>query len=249
MYIMIIGSKIYYYQQLTSTNTEAVRLMTNNDVAEGSVICSGYQSSGRGQAGNTWESEENKNLLISIILYPTMIEPSGQFLISMTISLGLCDYLKRHVPDCSIKWPNDIYVNNDKIAGILIENSIMGNHIQSTVAGIGLNVNQVKFLSAIPNPVSLSILTGLEYDLFNCLNQLVTDLDKRYKQLISEDYETIKSDYISKLYRINEWSGFRDIQGDYSGKILSVTDSGRLIVERHPGEKREYSFKEVEFIP
>ena len=102
-------------------------LLRDENLPEGTVVYTNYQSAGRGQPGNSWESEDGKNLLISLLIFPSMIKPVNQFIISMAISLGICDFLNRHIPVCSIKWPNDIYVNNDKIAGILIENSIMGD--------------------------------------------------------------------------------------------------------------------------
>ena len=177
-----------------------------------------------------------------------MINPSDQFQLSMVISLGICDFLQQYTNGISIKWPNDIYVNDDKIAGILIENSIMGNIIEHTIAGIGLNINQVRFLSDAPNPVSLSILTGVQYDLQECLGQLTTDLDKRYKYLISGDYDRIKSDYVSHLYRYNQWSNFRDLNGTFTGCISDVSNFGRLKIELNDGNVKEYSFKEIEFV-
>ncbi len=162
---MIIGSKLFLFESLPSTNSYAAFLLKNEVIPEGAIVSAEYQTTGRGQGSNIWESENGKNLLISIILYPSIIYPASQFLISMALSLGICDFLKRFIPDCSIKWPNDIYVNDDKIAGILIENSIMGDKIESTIAGIGLNINQEKFLSDAPNPVSLSLITGKKYDL------------------------------------------------------------------------------------
>jgi len=245
---MIIGSKLFFFANLPSTNKHAALLLKNRDLDEGTVLYTNYQSAGQGQIGNRWESEDSKNLLISIILFPSMINPSDQFLISMTISLGICDFLRRYIPATAIKWPNDIYVNNDKIAGILIENSVMGSQIQNTIAGIGLNINQKKFLSDAPNPVSLSMITGLQYDLATCLHQLTSDLDKRYKQLISENFSQIKNEYILQLFRLNEWFGFKDHQGVFTGRILSVTDSGRLQIERQAGKLSEYSFKEIDFI-
>jgi BirA family biotin operon repressor/biotin-[acetyl-CoA-carboxylase] ligase len=245
---MIIGSKLFFFDNLPSTNTYAAKLLKNSDLPEGSVVYTNYQSAGRGQMGNKWESEEGKNLLISIVLFPSMINPADQFLISMTVSLGICDFLKRYISVCAIKWPNDIYVNNDKIAGILIENSIMGDKIKNTISGIGLNINQEKFLSKAPNPVSLSLLTGSGYDLATCLNQLASDLDKRYKQLISEHFAEIKHEYISQLYRLNILSKYRDRSGIFTGRIITVTDNGRLQIERKHGNISEYSFKEVDFI-
>jgi BirA family transcriptional regulator, biotin operon repressor / biotin---[acetyl-CoA-carboxylase] ligase len=245
---MIIGSKLFFFENLTSTNTKAALLLSSNDIPEGAVIYTNYQSDGRGQKGNRWESEDSKNLLISIVLFPSMINPADQFLISMTVSLGICDFLRRHIPQCSIKWPNDIYVNNDKIAGILIENSVLGGQIEKTIAGIGLNINQLKFKGDAPNPVSLSLLTGVVYDISVCLNQLLSDIDGRYKQLLSGEFKIIKQEYVSLLFRFKEWSHFSDLSGRYKGRIISVADNGALTIEKQSGNIKEYSFKEVDFI-
>jgi|WetSurSiteA1Bulk_404760.scaffolds.fasta_scaffold51605_2 BirA family transcriptional regulator, biotin operon repressor / biotin---[acetyl-CoA-carboxylase] ligase len=245
---MIIGSNLMYSENLPSTNSHAASLLRNRELPEGCVIYTNYQSAGRGQAGNSWESEENKNLLISIILYPNMINPADQFQLSMVISLGICDFLQHHTDGISIKWPNDIYVNDDKIAGILIENSIMGDIIEHTIAGIGLNINQLRFISGAPNPVSLSIITGVNYDLQHCLMQLTSDLDKRYKCLISGDSDKIKSDYVSCLYRRNQLSNFRDENGLFTGCISGVSNEGRLKIELKDGSIKEYSFKEIELL-
>jgi BirA family biotin operon repressor/biotin-[acetyl-CoA-carboxylase] ligase len=245
---MIIGSKSLFFKNLPSTNTQAALLLKNNDLVEGTIIHTNYQLAGRGQLGNQWESAENKNLLISIILYPSMVTASEQFIISKVVSLGICDFLKRYIPECRIKWPNDIYVNNDKIAGLLIENSVMGDIIENSIIGIGLNINQKKFFSDAPNPVSLRMLTGKELDLPNCLDELSYNLDKRYKQLIGGDYSKISTDYISQLFRLNEWFGYRDINGQFSGRLLTVAEFGRLKIETQSGEIKDYAFKEVEFI-
>jgi BirA family transcriptional regulator, biotin operon repressor / biotin---[acetyl-CoA-carboxylase] ligase len=245
---MIIGSKLLFVKNLPSTNAYAASLLKNIKLPEGTVIYTNHQSSGRGQGGNKWESDVDMNLLISILLFPSMIAPAEQFLISMAISLGICDFLDRYTPAVSIKWPNDIYANNDKIAGVLIENSIMGNRIENTIAGIGININQKIFLSDAPNPVSLSILTGREYNLSECLSRLVSDLDKRYKCLISGDYSLLKGNYLSRLYRNGEWFRYRDTYGIFTGRIVNVCDTGRLQVEKEDGIIDEYSFKEIEFI-
>jgi BirA family transcriptional regulator, biotin operon repressor / biotin---[acetyl-CoA-carboxylase] ligase len=245
---MIIGSKYIFIEKLTSTNTYAHQLLLTDDLPEGTIFRTGFQSAGRGQMGNKWESENGKNLLFSIVLYPSMILPSEQFLISMTISLGICDFLKRNSNNCTIKWPNDIYMNNDKIAGILIEHYVIGNEIKSTIAGIGLNINQDKFISGAPNPISLKMITGREHDLDLSLNQLLSDLDKRYKQLIAGNFNQVRKEYILQLYRLNEWSDFKDLNGIFKGRIISVTEEGRLQIERGNGVINEYLFKEVEFI-
>ncbi len=245
---MIIGSKLIFLENLPSTNDYGAELLKREDHNEGTIISTNYQSKGRGQAENKWESEDGKNLLISILLSPFMIAPSDQFLISITISLGISDFILRYCPSCTIKWPNDIYVDNDKIAGILIENTILGDHIENTIAGIGININQQKFISDAPNPVSLSQLTGKYYDLNDCLRQLCSDLDKRYKQLIAEDFTILRNDYNSRLYRLNKWHNFRDQEEIFSGRIISVTNNGRLQVEKKDGNISEYEFKGIDYI-
>jgi BirA family biotin operon repressor/biotin-[acetyl-CoA-carboxylase] ligase len=245
---MIIGSNILFFKDLPSTNSHASLLLKKNSLAEGTIIQTNYQSAGKGHAGNSWESEDGKNLLISIVLYPSFVSPSDQFCISIALSLGICDFIRRFIPDCSIKWPNDIYINNDKIAGILIENTIIADHIEYSIAGIGLNINQEKFISSAPNPVSLRQITGETYDLSACLSELTKDLDFRYKQLIAGNTESARKEYITKLYRLNEWSRFIDADGEFTGRIITLGDYGTLMIEKQDTEKREYSFKEVEFI-
>jgi BirA family transcriptional regulator, biotin operon repressor / biotin---[acetyl-CoA-carboxylase] ligase len=246
---MIIGSNLIFLKNLTSTNTHAALILKNSEVPEGTIVYTNYQSAGRGQAGNSWESEDGKNLLVSAIIYPSMVSPAGQFLISMAFSLGIREFLREYIPDCKIKWPNDIYAWDDKIAGILIENSILDNKIQCTIAGIGLNINQEKFISDAPNPVSLKILTGIEYDLEICLRKLALSLDKRYRQLIREEYANIKDEYVKNLYRAGEWQLYRDLNGIFTGKIISVDGSGLLLVEKEDGKVNGYAFKEISFIP
>lgn len=245
---MIIGSNLLFFENLPSTNTHATSLLKKSSIIEGTIVYTNFQLAGRGQMGNQWESEDGKNLLISIVLFPSMINPADQFTISMTISLGICDFLKRYISLSKIKWPNDIYVNNDKIAGLLIESSLMGNSIESTIAGIGLNINQEKFLSEAPNPVSLKMIKGRNFDLTTCLHQLASDIDTRYRHLKEGNTDQIKEEYISQLFRLNEWHEYRDVSGTFTGRIKSVSDSGRLQIEIQSGKMCEYSFKEVDFI-
>jgi BirA family biotin operon repressor/biotin-[acetyl-CoA-carboxylase] ligase len=245
---MIIGSKIKFFENLPSTNTYAIGLLKENRLSEGTIIQTNFQSAGRGYSSNKWESEDSKNLLISIVLYPTFINAENQFSISMAISLGICDFLEQFIPACTIKWPNDIYVKNDKIAGILIESSIAGEIIEYTIAGIGLNINQTEFSKNIPNPTSLSMITGVNYNIQEILKRLALTIDKRYKELISGETVRIKNEYVLKLYRLNEWSDFKDEEGLFKGRLLSVNDEGKLIIERMDNITSDYAFKEIEFI-
>jgi len=245
---MIIGSRKVYFEKLSSTNTHAAAMLRKGRVLEGTIVYTGFQTAGKGQAGNRWESEKDKNLLLSVILYPTTIRADRQFLISKVISLGVSDFLKTYVYDVTIKWPNDIYVKNEKIAGILIENSIIRNEIDHSIAGIGININQQHFPRHLPNPTSLKILTGKDYDLEQCLNELAAKLDARYKLLLYNRIGRIEEDYKNSLYRFGQFTEFSDNRGVFEGKIISVTDTGRIQIEDRRGRIYEYGFNEVDFL-
>lgn len=246
--IVIIGSKIVYTESVPSTNTLASELIRNKRPAEGTIIRAGYQSEGRGQPGNRWESEAGSNLLFSIILYPEMLRPDQQFLISMALSLGIRDFIRAEAGSCCIKWPNDIYVGEGKIAGILIENSIMADSVSACVAGIGINVNQSRFDGIEPFPVSLRMLTDTICDLSDCLLKVAEKLDRRYKQLLAGEYDAVAAEYNAALYRYMEWSTYRDEGGAFTGRIISVAPEGSLVIERRDGKKSHYAFREVRFV-
>ena len=237
-----------YLENLPSTNSYCSSLLNKGNLQEGTIIHTNFQKAGRGQTGNTWESEPNKNLLFSIILYPRTIKAGNQFVISKAISLGICDFLERYLHDVFIKWPNDIYVNNDKIAGILIECSIIRDEIAHVIAGIGLNVNQEKFTASLPNPTSLKIISGRNFDLAELLQLISRDLDRRYKQLFYNKNHEIDEDYVIHLWRYKQWSEFQDSRGTFDGRILSVSDTGRLQIEDRRGRIYEYGFKEVDYL-
>ena len=245
---MIIGSVIRRYEKVSSTNTVASAMLRSENPAEGTVITAASQDDGRGQKGNSWESKPGKNLLMSIILYPVMVRPEEQFVISQMVSLAVYDLVCAETTDARIKWPNDIYVRNDKIAGILIENSIMGEAISSTVAGIGLNVNQTHFISNAVNPVSLTQITGKKYDLLQLTGELIRFLDMRYAMIISGRISELSAACHNALYRSGEWHRYSDSKGEFSGMIESVGPEGLLMVRRENGDVRGYAFKEIDYI-
>ena len=245
---MIIGSEIIKFDHLTSTNRLAQDMMAEGRIKEGLVICAGFQSAGKGQVGNTWESESGKNLLISIILHPKDVLAEEQFVLNEAISMGICDFLSQYTKGVSVKWPNDIYVNNDKIAGILIENSVIENSIESSVAGIGLNLNQERFSPSLSNPISLKQLTGVEYDINSTLNELLKRLDIRYRQLLFGDRDQLKSDYENRLFRKGEWHPYSVDNNISEGFITGVASDGRLRVQDRTGKEGRFLFKEIEFV-
>ena len=245
---MSIGSDVRHFEKVSSTNTVAASMIREKRPEEGTVITASFQEGGRGQAGNTWESETGKNLLMSVILYPVMVKPADQFIISQFVSLAVCDVVRMHTQDVSIKWPNDIYVSNDKIAGILIEHGIMGNTLASSVAGIGLNINQAVFTGDAVNPISLCMLTGKSHDIDTIASDLINSLDRRYRMVTAGDTLKLEKEYHSALFRRGEWHRFIDSGGEFEGMIDTVGSDGILTVNKRHGGSGKYAFKEIDYI-
>lgn len=244
----IIGNKIISLLTVDSTNDYARALFSKETPEEGTIIISGEQSKGRGYGNNTWHSKRGKNLLFSVILYPEFISAKTQFLISKVISLGICDYLCCYVSDVSIKWPNDIYVDDRKISGMLIENDLIGSSVKNSIVGIGINMNQEKFPKDIPNPVSLSQMIEKKLVLKEELKKLACFLEKRYRMLLKGMVAKIQKDYHEKLFRLNKMSWYQNSEEKFKAKIIGVSDYGQLVLENQSGKTLEYNFKEVEFV-
>ena len=221
------------------------------------AIVAEYQTAGKGCGSNTWESERGKNLTFSVLLHPTEIRANWQFRISEAVSVALCETLERYFrtlspsdsyrelgeQEVAIKWPNDIYVGDRKICGILIENRLKGSTITDSIVGIGLNVNQSEFRSDAPNPVSIFQLTGEETDREALLQAFLKELSKAMEM----DPETLAQSYRSRLYRREGMHRFSDSQGEFEAKVLNVLDDGRLVLLDTEGKARMYAFKEVQF--
>nr|WP_321407299.1 biotin--[acetyl-CoA-carboxylase] ligase [uncultured Carboxylicivirga sp.] len=242
--------KINYikHAELRSTNEEMKQLFSQQKPEEGTLIITDHQFAGRGQAGNSWESEKNKNLTFSLLLRPHFLEPHKQFYISKIVSLGLIDTIREFLCGVTIKWPNDIYIGDKKLAGILIENSILGSRLDYCIIGIGLNVNQTEFISDAPNPVSLKNISLTEFDLDDVLKKLLTHIEHRYIQLQEGMEEEIDREYFSLLYRNIGKHPFKDANGAFRASIKSVSEMGLLTLKDEQGNIREYAFKEVEFV-
>lgn len=242
------NKRIIILNEVESTNNYANHLVLSNAAEEGSVVLARFQKSGRGQAGNGWESQSGMNLLASIILYPKFLQAGKQFEISKLVSLSILEFLKKETGSVSIKWPNDIYVGEKKIAGILIENSIKGQNLFSSVVGIGLNVNQEKFVSDAPNPVSLKQLTGKNYNVETVLNELLTLFFAWYEKLKSGNFQEIDAAYLSALFRINEWAQYRKQNELFEARMVGIGEFGQLKLEDRNGKISVFMFKEVEFV-
>lgn len=211
------------------------------------LVTAREQTAGRGQRGNTWESQPGKNLTVSMLWKPEEFAARRQFAVSEAVSLAVADTLMEFGIEAKVKWPNDIYVGDRKICGILIEHSVAGRNIESTVAGIGLNVNQREFLSDAPNPVSMLQSSGREHDLEAVLASLCRRLEERLQEV---DGEGLHSEYMTRLWRGDaQFHPFRDTAtgAAFRAMITAVDPDGMLHLLTDGFEERAYAFKEVSF--
>lgn len=244
-----IGSNTLILKSIDSTNKFIKDNLNIIEFIDGTIVYSREQYSGKGQGTNVWESEPNKNLTISILLNPTFLLPENQFELSKVIALGVCDFIKLFVDKAVfIKWPNDIYVENHKVAGILIENMIQGSVLNQSIVGIGININQNKFISNAPNPISLINLTKKEYDLTKLLKILAKCLDKRYQLLQNKKYTKLTKEYIACLYRFNEFNDYEIKGKKVNAKIYNVDKYGRLCVLDNQNNNYILDVKEIKFL-
>jgi BirA family biotin operon repressor/biotin-[acetyl-CoA-carboxylase] ligase len=241
-----LGEPLIHLHSVDSTNNYAW-LIHKEKATEGTVILADHQQKGKGQGGSHWISDHNSNLLFSILLKPDFIPAERQYYLSMSISGGLADFVASIAGASAIKWPNDILLNMKKVAGVLIENTIMGDMLNTSVIGIGLNVNQREFPQDLPNPVSLSLATGKEYNLDETLKELLAYLSISVDQLYGGRLDLVRTTYLNHLWRLNEWALFTDDSGRFEGRIEDVADSGELMVTRRSGEVKRYGFKEIRF--
>lgn len=239
---------LIHISETNSTNNYLQSLCSKQKVEELTVVVADFQTSGRGQRGNSWESDSGKNLLFSIVIFPEFLEARRQFLISQIISLAIKEELDTYTTDISIKWPNDIYWKEKKICGMLIENDLMGRNISQSIAGIGININQETFHSSAPNPVSLRQITGKEFDLFEILKNIVLRIQSYYSLLKKGNTESIVCQYEMSLFRKEGMHRFKDTNGEFLARIIYVEPEGRLILEDEMLNKRGYMFKEVEYL-
>ncbi len=213
---------------------------------DGYTIYTSFQSGGYGQIGNSWESEEGKNLLFSMLIRPSQVAASEQFFISEAISLAIYEYLSKETGHITIKWPNDIYYKDKKIAGILIENNLTGANIKDSVIGVGLNLNQDIFISDAPNPVSLKNITGKTYNIAYVLNTIRSNFLRLYNLGVT-DRDSLHHIYMKHLLNFGVEASYSDGDGEFSGTITAVSPDGHLHITDTGGKERIYAFKEVNF--
>ncbi|MDA3890653.1 MAG: biotin--[acetyl-CoA-carboxylase] ligase [Salinivirgaceae bacterium] len=244
----MITFNIEVKHELASTNDYLKNIIAEQDTAEGFVILAKHQIDGRGQGENKWESEKNKNLTFSLLLRPSFLPAGDMFMISKTVALGILDYLNSLDKNFSIKWPNDFYFGDKKIGGILIENQLLGCCLNYSFIGIGLNINQVTFLSNAPNPISLKNILNKELEIGTCLNDLLASVNKWYDYLKDGLFDKINKQYFVNLYRNEGYYKYKTENDKFSAKIISVESDGKLNLKTTEGKLRSFYFKEVEFM-
>jgi len=241
----IIGSKVIHKKECPSTNTLAIELLQDQLLPEGTVIIADHQSHGRGQQGTTWESAPNKNITLSVVLYPTFLKAKDHFLLNMTISLAVQQFLQSHFVDpIQLKWPNDLYYHDKKLGGILIENTIgVDSTIKYSVIGIGLNVNQTAF--TISSAISMAQISQKTFQLSSLIEELLNSLEEKYLALKAGKTSHLFSLYLQSLYAYKKKRSFRDKIGRFEGIIQDVTIDGKLKIVTQNGEIRYFLPKEV----
>lgn len=215
---------------------------------ETTLVTAEYQTAGRGQTGNSWEAEAGQNLLFSLLTHPRNIEASKQFLISQVAALAAKEALGEFTDGLSVKWPNDIYWQDKKIGGMLIENDLSGRLIMNCIIGIGLNINQEVFRSDAPNPVSLYQITGKKLERRFVLELFMKHFNRRMASIAADGGKQVQADYAQALYRKDGFHPFCDENGHFKARIHRIEPTGHIVLERTDGSQRTYAFKEVKHL-
>ncbi len=212
------------------------------------VAVAEYQTNGRGQGTNSWESERGKNLTFSLKTYPKDVPANRQFVMLEAMALSIRDVLSAYTDHITIKWPNDIYWRDRKISGTLSECALSKGVVKGCIIGTGININQTEFTSDAPNPVSLRQITGRETKVDEVLYKLTTHFSRQLERIDAGDYDDIHEAYLAALYRRSGTFRYRDSGGEFCGTIITVEPSGHLVLRKESGEVMKYAFKEVEYL-
>ena len=245
---LFTGQQLIWLPVCASTNSEAQKLILQNRASDGCTIITDFQTAGRGQRGNQWEAAPAENLMLSVVWQPTFLAATQQFRLSQAVALGLHDWataLLSPDPKLKLKWPNDLYYGDQKLGGILIENSLSGAKIQHSIIGIGLNINQQTF--DVSTATSLGRLTGRAYLREVLAARLLESLERRYLQLRAGQVGQLRQAYLATLYRYQETHGFEVGGRRVSGQIVGVEEDGRLAVAI-AGELRRFGLQEIRHV-
>ncbi|MBU3837615.1 MAG: biotin--[acetyl-CoA-carboxylase] ligase [Candidatus Phocaeicola faecigallinarum] len=237
-----------YIPQTISTNVSLAEICSKGYTENLTSVYSSFQTDGRGQRGNKWESEDGKNLLFSFVIFPNGLPAREHFILLQITALALFDTLSEYTDGISIKWPNDIYWMDRKICGTLIENDLSGMNIERSISGTGVNLNQKIFRSNAPNPVSLSQITGEEYDIETVLHNIMNSASIYHRMFDNGESDIIRKKYFEAIYRKDGFYMYKDDNGTFDAIIEDIDKDGRLVLKDREGRVRKYLFKEVSYI-
>lgn len=243
---LFLGKSVVYLPHCHSTNDVARTLDKSGTLKEGTVVMTDYQEKGKGQQGNVWVSEDGKNLLFTLILKPETWPATRQFYLNALISLALLKTVRSFLKDAKveIKWPNDIYTNDRKLAGILIETTIKGADLESVYCGIGLNINQLHF--SLPTATSMQLIAGHSFDRDDVLQQFLLTLEQDYP-LQEAKRSALFTQYQQQLRWRNEPHTFHMNNVEKRGAIQGVDEAGRLVILTEEG-LQTFGMKEIRFL-
>ena len=246
---LFLGKKVVFLPQCHSTNAELAKRAKELGYPEGTIVYTDYQKSGRGQRGNIWEAEPGKNILMSVLLNPKFLEPKNQYYLNLIAGLAIVDTVKefishRHI---QLKWPNDVYIEDKKIAGVLVESNLRGVNLESSIVGIGLNINQQNF--DVPTATSMKLAFGslIDIDREAVLENLLHKLEGWYLKLKNGQRNEIRNSYHELLMWRGESHEFKSESGLFTGEIVGVNEFGKLAI-RVGAELRIFDVKEVVFV-
>lgn len=244
---LFVGKNCFKLDEISSTNDWLMSRISNQKFHEGTVVVTSVQTNGKGQRGSQWFSQPYKSLTFSVLLKPRFLSPIHAFDLSICVALALSDSLNKLRTGFKIKWPNDIYFEDKKIAGVLIENQMNRSVYQNAVVGIGLNVNQLQF-DDLSNAISLKQIIGLEFPVEKVMDHICDSLEARYLMLRSGHFKDLKNAYMSNLYGLNQLQSFMVDNKKLNGKIIDVLRNGFLQIELMDGNIRDYDIKEIKFL-
>ena len=205
------------------------------------------QTQGKGLGSNRWLSQRGQNILISFLFQPP-ITIQNQFYFNQYFAIAIRHFLSSFIENPLIKWPNDIYVGNKKIAGILIEHSIQGDRLKYSVAGVGININQTTFDPEIPNPTSLRLLTGQEYKITDLILELVKSLNETYHLILNQEFSELEQEYLNHLFQYQTTARYLIQEQEIIGTIVGLSPIGQLLIQSETGELHTCNYKEVKFL-
>jgi BirA family biotin operon repressor/biotin-[acetyl-CoA-carboxylase] ligase len=247
---LFIGQNRQHFTEIDSTNVFAAELLAKTTPSEGTVISADYQRQGKGQIGRSWYNSPAQNLQLSVILRPHWLAPAAQFGLSQAVALAVAATVQHFLPVAlvQVKWPNDVYLENKKVAGILIQNTLAGSVMKWSVVGIGLNVNEATFPAELPQATSLCQWTDTPLDREAVLRQLFAALEQHYL-LLRRHPGRIQRAYLQQLYRYQEWHPYREraTNAVFRAQILGVRPDGRLVLQLADNSLREFVMQEVGF--